>query len=95
MNGLEREAQEFDQILANFKNPASRTLDAASAYETIVKAVEEAQDSAEKGSEAAEEAQSMVTTATTATTIINNDREMKFKNSLCIGFFFIFLCSLV
>ena len=46
--------------MANSKNPASRTLDAANAYETIVKAVDEAQESAVKGSEAADEAQSMV-----------------------------------
>lgn len=57
---LERQAQNFNNILANAKAPAARTLDAVTAYETIIDAVNEAQESADSGFYASESAEAMV-----------------------------------
>ncbi|TRY60964.1 hypothetical protein TCAL_05712 [Tigriopus californicus] len=56
---LERQAQNFNNILANAKAPAERTLDAVTAYETIIDAVNEAQESVNSGFYASESAEAM------------------------------------
>lgn len=61
--GLEMKAQRLQNTLSEFKSPGSRALDAAIAFETIRKAIDEARGSAEKGLNAAEEASSMVINA--------------------------------
>ena len=57
---LEQLAQRFEDALASYKSPGSRTLEAARAYESIVAAVNEARRSGNAGAEAADEASSMV-----------------------------------
>ena len=60
MYELERQANEMDGILANAKAPGERTLEATVAYETIIDAVNIAQQPADEGHHAAENAASIV-----------------------------------
>ncbi len=57
---LEGQAHNFGNILAQYKSPGSRSLEAASAYEKITDAINEAMEASRKGLEAAIEAQNMV-----------------------------------
>ena len=54
------QATDLQEILDNAKMPASRTLQAAHAYEMIVKAVTNSTEAAEQAKEVAENAASMV-----------------------------------
>lgn len=86
---LEGQAHNFGNILAQYKSPGSRSLEAASAYEKITDAINEAMEASRKGLEAAIEAQNMVSKELEGSCV----RAFSLSNRLQFLFFFFAVCG--